>query len=697
MNSPIPHNLRPVSRAFCGRDTDIEAVLEVLTQERVSHLTGPAGIGKSELCRAVGHKALEKGQFPHGVFYLNMDGAGEAASLMGTLVLAFGLNETRPLEETLAGRKILLIWDQMDEVTTHQAEAVRAFLFERFEGVGDVHHLVVTREPLADTPGHTLSGLPETDAFDAFCAHLPDSVSTTPEPDDKDLAHVLNKLEGNPLAIRLTSTWCRPPRWTHLIEEAFDSCPLADGVTLPHGLRLALTIAFDDLNEESIRLMGLLHGFVGGATPITLSATYGDDWEEAVALLIKTGLCEVAGERHYLHSAVREYAGAAVGNRAEAYREQVSMHLHQMVNECKNMMDEGKLDEALRYMLQEWLNLRAAFSWAVARMKQGSVDVEEDSQLVLHFCLTLFHLFTDRGMISEGLAWMSAGIAAGEEVDRFHEVALARDYAGLLHVRLGHREEAKAEFTAALATFREIGEEFGASSVGYHLGLLQFEDRDLDGARASFEEALPRLRAVKNRAFAAQAATYLGEIQLAQGEADTAYQTLTDAAELYEEGTVGPEIRAGALFTLSRVALITDHDEESPRRLGEALTTGFELPPRIAVSFLPRLMELARVAVERAGSPLRALSDVLEKHVTEFGNAAPNPEFQRDWEMARTLYGMMATLYTCLDPAFGDGDTGPDEVQAARKTLTDTARALDQASGGFLAAEQWVKTRLADA
>ncbi len=696
MNSPIPHNLRPVSRAFCGRDTDIEAVLKVLTQERVSHLTGPAGIGKSELCRAVGHKALEKGLFPHGVFYLNMDGAGEVASLMGTLVLAFRLNETRPLEETLAGRKVLLIWDQMDEMAAHKATEIRAFLFERFGNVDSVHHLIVSRAPLADTPGYTLGALPDNDAFDVFCAHLPDSVSTSPEQDDTALADVLVKLDGNPLAIRLTSTWCRPPRWTHLIEEGFDSCPLADGVDLPHGLRLALAIAGDDLNEEAIRLMGLLHGFVGGATGVTLSATYGGDWEEAAALLIKTGLCEVAGERHYLHAAVREYAQAVTGNRAEAYREQVAMHLHQMVNECKNMMDEGKLSEALRYMTQEWVNLRAAFSWAVTRMQQDGVDVEEDSQLVLHFSLTLFHLFTDRGMISEGLAWMSAGIAAGEEVDRFHEVALAQDYAGLLYVRLGDREAAKAKFIAALATFREIGEQFGASSVGYHLGLLQFEDRDLDAARESFEEALPLLRAVKNRAFAAQAATYLGEIQLAQGESEAAYQTLTDAADLYEEGTVGPEIKAGALFALSRVALVTDHDEESPRRLEEALTTCLALPPRISTSFLPKLMELAQVAVDRQGSPLGKLADVLKKQVTEFGTTTPDPNFQRDWEMAHTLYDIMVTLYTGLDPVFGGGDSSPDDVQQAREALTGTARALDQASGGFLAAEQWVNTRLAD-
>lgn len=695
MNSPIPHNLRPVSPTFCGRDTDIEAVLAVLEKERVSHLSGAAGVGKSELCRAVGQKALERGRFPHGVFYLNMDGAGDAASLIGALVLAFGLNETVPLKDSLAGRKILLIWDQIDQIAASQADAVRDFLVERFGSVDGVHHLIVSREAFADTPGHTLPGLSPDDAFDAFCAHLPESVSTTPEKDDKDLHQVLNKLDGNPLAIRLTSIWCRPPRWTHLISEAFDSCPLADGIALPHGLGLSLAIAFDDLNEASIRMAGLLHGFVGGATSVTLSATYGDDWEEAIGPLIKTGLCDVAGERHYLHPAVREYAGAVAGNRAEAYREQVAMHLHQMINECKSIMDVGKLDEALRYMMQEWVNLRAAFFWAVARMQQGGVDVEEDSQLVLHFCLTVFHLFTDRGMMSEGLSWMKAGIAAGEEVDRFHEVALARDFAGLLHVRLGNREEARAAFTASLSTFREIGEEFGASSVGYHLGLLQFEERDLDAARTSFEEALPRLRAVKNRAFAAQAATYLGEIQLAQGEAEVAYQTLTDAAELYEEGTVGPEIRAGALFTLSRVALITDHEEECPGRLEEALTTCFNLPPRMAVSFLPRLMELARVAVERPGSPLGALSEVLGKHVAAFGSATPNPEFQRDWEMARTLYGLMATLYSQLDPAFGKGEAGPEAVQAARKALTDTTRALDQASGGFLGAEQWATNRLA--
>ncbi|MBI5137884.1 MAG: ATP-binding protein [Nitrospirae bacterium] len=685
MNDNTPHNLLPVCRAFSGREADLDRLLGMVTAGRVCQLTGPAGIGKSELVRAVGHRARQGGAFPHGVFHIAMDDAGHPATLIGDLVLLLRFDETKDFNKSLGGRRILVIWDQMDTLLATRPEAVAEALNIKLGGVDTLHHLVVSRSGMADVPAMALGPLDPAVTRAVFTANLPQSVSARPADDDPALAAALDILGGNPLAIQVAAGWCHPPNWTDDLELALQKR------TEPDGLARMLGVALHGLGDEPMRLLALLHAFPGGATAETVDSTFGSESAEPLARLRKAGLLAASDQRHTLHPALRRFVAERLGPlRADAFREQAAVFLHQMLRECRNQVDAGHVTPAMQFMLREWPNLRAAFTWAVARMEKAGVDLDEDCELILDYCFVLFHLFTNRFMFSEGLAWMEVGRAAALEVGKPHELALIRDYIGILDIYLHNDQAGQAELEAALAAFRGLGEQSGIASAGYHLGLLAFRGGDLATAQNLFEEVLPLLRGSSNRAFAAQATTFLGQIHLGQGNARLAHDTLSDAMALYQEQTISIELRLNTLFGLARAALALGDEEESLDRVREAVSVAFGVSPRVATAALPNILQMAEAYLTHAGGGrFGAFTESLTGLVEKLRGANPHPEIAREWAMTCHLMGKLSDLLTHMAPLLGADPAGTAERVGAE------ARELDALSGGLLGVERWVNDWLA--
>ena len=686
MTQTTPHNLLPVCKAFSGRDDALDNLQQLIRQHRVCQLNGPAGIGKSELGRAAAHALLNSGEYPQGVYHLSMDGAGRPASMLGELIFRLGFNETKGIKKSIGGRRMLIVWDQMDTLLADQPDHLAETLNGVLGELNSIHHLVISRHGIDNTPAMTLGPIDEAFSREVFIANLPQSVSARPADDDAALTGALALLQGNPLAIRIAAGWCTPPNWTEDLENALGKHEDKNG------LSRMLAVAMANLGEESLRLLHLLHAFPGGASPETLHATFGADSGSAQAALEKVGLLK-PNESRLLPPAVREQVAASLDNmRADTFYEQAAVFLHQMVRECRNQVDRGDVSTALRFMNREWINLRAAFSWALHRMESGGVDMDEDCELILDYCFVLFHLFTNKLMFSEGVRWMEVGKQAAEEVNLPHELALIRDYLGVLNVYLYHDEQGKAELEAALAAFRELGEAAGIASSGYHLGLLAYRSGELDAAQDYFEEVLPLLRASGNRPFAAQATTFLGQIHLSRGDGEQGYDTLTEAMELYNEQTISVDLRLNTLFGLSRAALLTDREEESLDRVREAISVAFGVSPRVATSILPNILQMAEVYLRfESGTHYPAFTDMMTTLVERLKGANPQPEIAKEWMMTCHLMGQMAELLTHMGALVA---TEPVDRTVLGPALTEEARGLDALSGGLMGVEAWVNSWL---
>jgi predicted ATPase/class 3 adenylate cyclase len=204
----VAHNL-PVERTpLVGREVDLERIDGLLSTGPVVTLTGPGGVGKSRLARAVGRAWL--GRCADGVFVVGLGPVDDADLLVGRVASALGMPtdgspvNRQMLVDYLSPLSLLLLVDDaehladavvalMDDVTASAPE-VRVVVTSR-EVLGLAGERVVAIDPLDVGPGGAAVRLflERSDAAGAATADL-----------DAVLA-LCRRLDGLPLAIELAA------------------------------------------------------------------------------------------------------------------------------------------------------------------------------------------------------------------------------------------------------------------------------------------------------------------------------------------------------------------------------------------------------------------------------------------------------------------------------------------------------------
>ena len=114
---------------------------------RVVTLTGPGGVGKTRLALALAEAAL--GQFPDGVYWVNLAVVAEPALVLAEIAQTLGLREignqalAALLQTSLRDKRLLLVLDNFEQVT-EAAPDIAALL----AACPQVKALVTSREPL---------------------------------------------------------------------------------------------------------------------------------------------------------------------------------------------------------------------------------------------------------------------------------------------------------------------------------------------------------------------------------------------------------------------------------------------------------------------------------------------------------------------------------------------------------------------
>src|SRR5206468_2378363 len=89
---PPPTTVPLPADYFAGRGNFISKVIDLLYRVRLVTLWGAPGIGKTQIACAVAHQALKVGCFPGGAYFVDLQGATSAASLVGRVVAELGLS-----------------------------------------------------------------------------------------------------------------------------------------------------------------------------------------------------------------------------------------------------------------------------------------------------------------------------------------------------------------------------------------------------------------------------------------------------------------------------------------------------------------------------------------------------------------------------------------------------------------------------
>ncbi len=145
----FPNNLPATTTDFIGRSADIEAVAEQLRGRRLVTITGPGGIGKTRLALEVAARAGPA--FRDGAWFADLSGAADGDHAVDAVALLFGVIEEpgRSLIDGigayLAGRHVLLVLDNCEQVLGQMRAAVDAWL----RAVPNLRVLATSRERLA--------------------------------------------------------------------------------------------------------------------------------------------------------------------------------------------------------------------------------------------------------------------------------------------------------------------------------------------------------------------------------------------------------------------------------------------------------------------------------------------------------------------------------------------------------------------
>jgi class 3 adenylate cyclase len=192
--------------ALIGRDADLERVIELIGQSRLTSITGPGGACKTTLALATANAVLAS--FPAGVVFAELAAADDPTSMSRAIAEAAGIQSDAASDPTalaahLARQSMLLVLDNCE----HLLDECAGFADLVLDNAPAARILTTTREPLgADGeivfPLLSLSeGAPELFVARASAVDPLLRISTG----DRRVIDICRRLDGLPLAIELAA------------------------------------------------------------------------------------------------------------------------------------------------------------------------------------------------------------------------------------------------------------------------------------------------------------------------------------------------------------------------------------------------------------------------------------------------------------------------------------------------------------
>ena len=431
LHEPTLHNLPAQTTTFVGRETEIAAVKNLLSQPniRLLTLTGAGGSGKTRLGLQVAVELLK--DFRDGVFFVSLAPISNPDLMPSTVVRTLGLyvaGNTPPfnvLKTYLQSKQMLLLLDNFEQII----EAA-TMLVDLLSTAPDAKIVVTSRTVLRVSGEHeylvppldvadpkncpTFQYLTQSEAVQLFAerANAVNVEFTLTEENAAAVGEICARLDGLPLAIELAAARVRILSPQQMVTRLGSPLHfLTGGIRgLPdrqQTLRNTIVWSYDLLNEEEKILFRRLAGFVGGCTLEAVEAicAIDDDLNVLAALeaLVDHNLLThhvTQGQpRFVMLETIREYAleQFTESDEAESIRKRHTQFFIEFAEEANTRLNKTPIKDHVLWKERLTLdleNLRAALSWAI-------VNTEEWRQTAVHLHETLGDLLELTGQHEE--------------------------------------------------------------------------------------------------------------------------------------------------------------------------------------------------------------------------------------------------------------------------------------------------------
>jgi non-specific serine/threonine protein kinase len=654
---PAKHNLPASMTPFIGRKSQVEQVKRMLTDPncRIITLTGAGGVGKTRLALKVAEGSLNV--FKHGVWLIELASVNDPGLVDQTVASVFGLRggDDRPsravLEDYLSERSLLLILDNCEQLI----EAVAHLANTLLRHCPRLKILVTSREALGvegeipfsvpsltfPDPRHlpAIESLVQYEAVHLFVertrSSIPDFAIT--ETNALDIARICKRLDGIPLALELAAARVKVlgvEEIANRLEESFQLLTGGFRTALPRHQTMHASInwSYQLLSDAERILLRRFSVFSGGWTVEAAEEICSDGAVPAsnvidlLIQLVNKSLVTVENEtghgvRYYLLDAIWDYAQeklSEAGERQRLYNCHLDYFLKLGETAEPNLHGREQVTW-LNRLRQELPNFRFALDWGL--------KADPEAELKLAAALMLFwHI---RGRWSEGLDWLSKGLASetlqedhkptkNQQPEAFHNPltrAKALAAAGFLRLKSLEYHDAEALLEESLKYYRktEIDDDSGKAftllelakcanalgdyahanayanesqalyrAKGFQFGIsesllvLGNNESDPIQAKQLFLNGLDIKREIGDINGLAHTLQLLAEITVYETDFDRAIAWLLESLDYYEK--VGnKKATVNVLNSLSWIAWITGNYAQAIQEIDEALSISQEI------------------------------------------------------------------------------------------------------------------------
>lgn len=562
--------LRLPASSFIGRNSELRAISDVLSQSRLVTLVGTGGVGKTRLAQHVAHSM--ESQYPNGVAVCQLAGLTDANGLLHCLASIVDVlpesaqNFQERVLETLAGRRMLLLLDNCEHLLTEVAEIADYLV----HGASSIHVLATSREPLGIAGEQVRFVEPltvpdgsdiQSDAVTLF-ADRAFSVNPRFSPENEDwalIAELCRRLDGLPLAIELAAARTRTISVREIVYRLDDQLDILQSRVNPtsrrhSSLRSVIDWSYSLLDNVERDVFAQLSYFPGEFSLDDAVGVLATDLPPGELIGVILRLAErsllryqetLHGSRYGMletlrHFGMEQLAAAPIASRESVAQRHAAWYVFQAERIWQNRAEKAE-ESWITLLDREMPHLRAAHRWLVQ---------QEDVDGLLRLSASL-HTFGAITMRAEVHAWAHDTVRISNGCSH-PLLAISLGSIALSAWMEGQVEKARNHALAALKVADHHGE--AEARFAHHvLGNIAISERRYNDARKHFE----LLRDLSNQAedglHAPFAATCIVGILVELGELDEAAVVAESILAMARHHT-SLEVAAMYLMALGRVA-----------------------------------------------------------------------------------------------------------------------------------------------